>query len=125
MNRILYILILFITGSCHTSVRLQSNSFDKEKWLTSSEYRCNIAKSEIFPDLKRKSKDDVKNILGEPDEVNGDIFIYCFDINPLKHYDQELKREVCNCKGSFVTIDFKIDERWRTTISWVESLPKK
>ena len=106
-------------GSCNNLNKLETDSFIKEKWMTSSEYRYTIAKSASFPDLKGKSKEDVKIILGEPDEVNGEIFIYCFDLNSVKYYDQNLKQTKCDCKGSFVTIDFKVDERWRTTFSWI------
>lgn len=119
MSKSFHILfLLFITVSCCTSINLYSQSFDKKKWLTSSEYRYNIAKSENFPDLKGKSKVEVKKILGNPDNEYGDKFIYCFDLNSVKYYNQDLKRENCECKGSFVIIDFKIDDRWRTTFFW-------
>jgi hypothetical protein len=122
MNKALIILVIIITSvSCKTRLKLQGDSFNKKKWLTSSSYRYEIAKSHNFPDFRGKSKDDVKHILGNPDEVNGEVFIYCFDLNSIKYYDQELHRDVCHCKGSYVTIDFEIDERFRTTFSWVET----
>lgn len=120
MNRLFTILLFLITASSCNVVKSQQSSFDKEKWLISSEYRYEISKSENFPDLKGKSKDDVKHILGDPCEVNGEKFIYCFNIEVKSHYDEQLQQEVCNCKGSYVVIDFKIDDRWRTTFVKVE-----
>ena len=70
--------------------------------------------------MKGKSKEQVIQLLGKPDKEDGNVFTYCLDLNSPKKYDEKLQKEICDCKGSFFTVDFKIDERWRTTFFWVE-----
>ena len=118
MKKSLIILIIF--QSCYIGIRSNIYLFDKEKWLTSSEYRYEISKTEHFPDFKNKSKKYVKNILGKPSKVNGDKFIYCLDLTTVTYYDNILNREICNCKSSYLTINFKIDEKWKTTFTWID-----
>ena len=126
MSRLLIMLSLIITASsCQIGLKAQSPSFDKNKWLINSDYRYEASRT-CFPDLRGKSKEEVKELLGEPCEVNGEQFIYCFNISVKPHYDDELKRDICNCKGSSVVVDFAIDERWRTTFIKVErAVPKE
>lgn len=115
---LVFIFIFLLILSCSSQ---SSSSFDKDKWLTSSEYRYEISKSKDFPDLKDKSKENVKELLGMPDLEYEDEFTYCFDLNPEIYYDPKVNRMVCDCKGSFVTINFRVDKRWKTTFIWVES----
>ncbi|KAB2859611.1 MAG: hypothetical protein F9K09_01450 [Flavobacteriales bacterium] len=125
MHKLLIILGVIITAtSCQSSLKAQQSKFDKEKWLIDSDYRYEASKTS-FPDLRGLSKEDVKELLGEPCVVNGEQFIYCFDVSVKSHYDEKLKRENCSCNGSFVIVDFAIDERWRTTLVNVEQSVEK
>jgi hypothetical protein len=102
------------------SVKSKTPLFNKEKWKINSEYRYKISKTENFPDFKNKSRKYIKEILGKPNKENGDKLIYCLDIISTSYYDEILNKEVCNCKSSYLTINFKIDKRWKTTFTWVE-----
>lgn len=126
MHKLLIILeLIIIFTTCQVGAKTQLSKFDKKQWLVSSSYRYDASRTYAFPDLKGKSKKEVMRLLGEPCVVQGERFIYCFDINVKPHYDNELKRNVCNCKGASLIVDFEVDERWRTTFIRVERVVEK
>ena len=109
---------MITTSSCKLRLKAQQE-FNKEKWRTSTEYRYEIAKSSYFPDLKEKSKEEVKMLFGEPCEINGETYTYCLSADAISYFDKSRNAYVCDCKAAFFTVDFKVDERWRTTFFWV------
>ena len=121
MNKAILVILVIVAIISNNINKQNNNEFDKQKWLSNSEYRYEISKSNKFPNFKGKSKKYVKEILGEPDEIRDNVYIYCLDIKPAKYYDSELKRKVCKCKASYVLIDFEINDKWKTTFVWVET----
>jgi hypothetical protein len=104
MNRIIFLLIIGISiSSCAIGKKNQSNKFDKEKWSSSSDYRYEIIKNKYFPihDGKPQSKKHIIKILGEPDFIEGNDFIYCFDIAK-----NDTTSGLSKCKGSYLIINF-------------------
>lgn len=123
MTRIMFFLILAISiSSCATGQENQSSDFDKEKWSSSSEYRYEISKSKYFPIVEGKpqSKKHVKKVLGEPDFIQDNDFIYCFDITK-----NDTTSKLSKCKGSYLIINFDKKNPFNVTQVWVEPLPKK
>lgn len=109
-------MILFIVGCNSQSTVFQLQLFDKREWLMSSAYRYEVAKSGKFPNLNKLSKNEVISLLGVPNINDGDIFIYCLDVDSTFDKPQ-------TCKSSYLTVNFRVDERWKTTFTWVEAPP--
>ncbi len=107
---------------CSTTVIAQSDAteFNNAKWLESSEYRYQIIKSDVFPDVTDLSTEKTIELLGVPDCINENKFTYCLDIPEIKNLDNKKSKGDCHCKSSFITIDFEIDKRWKLTIIWKE-----
>lgn len=62
-----------------------NSNFDKQKWLTSSDYRYEIVKDKKFPALENLTKKQIIRLLGKPNFKNKKELIYCFDIPKEKN----------------------------------------
>lgn len=121
MIRILFFFILTASFSgCIMSQNSKSGKFDRKKWASSSTYRYEIIKSKDFPVLKGKSKRYVRGLLGKPDFVQDNDFIYC-----LETTTKEAKTKLSKCDGSSVVINFDKRNPDNVTIIKVEPLYDK
>jgi hypothetical protein len=99
MSKFIIILIITTTISCQLRLKAQQE-FNKEKWRTSTDYRYEVAKSSYFPDLKGKSKEEVKELLGEPCSINGETFKYCLSTDVNSYIDKTLNKYICDCQAA-------------------------
>lgn len=109
-----------LTNCSETTNHLENGVFDKKRWLSDSGYRFMAIKDDLLPDLSEMTEEEVIHVLGEPDGISKRVLIYCFNVGSPKKYDPELGREVVNCNGSYISIDFTLPKKWRVTIAWVE-----
>jgi hypothetical protein len=111
---VFFLLFTFVSSASilgHKNTQPDNSNFDKEKWLTSSDYRYEIAKSEKFPSLGNLTKKQIIKLLGEPNCNSKNELTYCFDIP---------KEKKCDCDGSFMTINLskKMPAKFRVTMFW-------
>lgn len=100
------------------NLQTDNSNFDRQKWLTSSDYRYEIVKSEKFPTLETLTKKQIIKLLGQPNFKSKTELTYCFDIPKEKN---------SKCEGSFLTINLSknIPPKFRVTMIWVEPSTKK
>lgn len=108
---ILIIWSIFFFNRIANGQENSSFSFDKKKWLCSSNYRYEITKSTSFPDLTNKSKKQTKKLLGKPSFIQEGKYIYCLDI-PIK--------QKCKCEGSMLVVGFDKDNPFNVTVINIE-----
>ena len=117
---VFFLLSTFINSTValgQKNTQLDNSSFDRQKWLTSSDYRYEVVKGSAFPNLDTLTKKQIIKILGQPDFKTKKRLTYCFD----------LPKENKKCKCSFLTIelDKKIPAKYRVAIVWFEPSIKK
>ena len=97
------------------SISSDTLSFEKDKWVSSSDYRYEIVKGSKFPSVTNLSENEIIEILGQPDFEADKILTYCLDITAYHGEDKK-------CLGSFVTInlDKNVPAKYRLTIAWAE-----
>ncbi len=100
MKIIVFLSLTLVFLGCGVRQDVMSNKFNKKRWLSSSNYRYEIVSHETFPNLEGKTKKYVKRVLGRPNIIQDNRFIYCLDI--LDTEDSDLPK----CKGSSIVIDF-------------------
>lgn len=120
MIRVVCFLSFTIFSACTICQRLEPSKFDKKKWVSSSDYRYKIIKSKDFPDLEGKSTRYVRRILGEPDFIQDNNFIYCLEITTTEN-----KTKLSKCNGSFVLINFEKGNPFNVSVVNVEPLINK
>ena len=120
--RTVFFLLSIIVNSTlvfgQTNLQLDNSNFDKKKWLSSSNYRYEIVKSNSFPSLEHLTKKQIIRLLGQPNFKNKHELRYCFDIS---------NENKSKCKSSFLTINLskKNPPKYRVTLIWVEPINKE
>jgi hypothetical protein len=96
---------------------IDSTGFDKQKWLTSSNYRYEVVKGPAFPKIENMTKKEIISLLGQPNFDKKNKLTYCFDF-----IKENRKMEKCEC--SFLTIDLNknIPSKYHVAIIWTEPL---
>lgn len=110
----------FYFSSLHPSLFCENNSFDKNKWLTNSEYRYKVVRSSEFPSIEKMSNIEIIETLGIPDKINCAVFTYCLDINNTELNNDILNKNKCECSASYLIVDFDMPQKYRVTIVNVE-----
>lgn len=82
MKKVLYsFVVVLLLSSCALAQKVSNEGIDKQKWLSSSEYRYKIAsefKLEEF--LKGKSEAFIIDVFGPPDVREDSIMVYYLKI---------------------------------------------
>jgi hypothetical protein len=95
-----------------------NSNFDRQKWLTSSDYRYEIIKSEKFPALENLTQKQIIRLLGRPNFKSKKEMTYCFDLSIEK-------KNVCESSSLTISLNKKIPPKYRVTIILVEPSIKK
>jgi hypothetical protein len=121
LRTVFYLLSIVVNSTLffgQKNLQVDNSNFDKQKWLSSSDYRYEIVKCNSFPSLEHLSKKQIIRLLGQPNFKNKHELRYCFDISNENKYE---------CESSFLTINLskKNPPKYRVTLIWVEPLNKE
>jgi hypothetical protein len=122
--RVILLWFTFINSTVvlgQNNLQIDNSNFDKQKWLTSSDYRYEIMKGKDFPAVEYMTQKQIIRLLGRPDFKTKSELTYCLDL----WKEKEKKKNICKCSLVTIYLDKKLPPQFRVVILWAEPGIKK